>query len=72
MVEQWQAQKLYDQTGPMLNYLYRLKYRMEKTGRRTGKLCELVKKAHMAVFDLSVELHYLRCPCGVTRKGVAE
>jgi hypothetical protein len=68
MLERWQVKKLQDKVGPMLNYLGRLRTRMEKTGRQNGKLYQLVAKAHDAVHALSVDLHYLSCPGGVYRE----
>jgi hypothetical protein len=52
----------------MLNYLGRLKTRMEKTRRQNSKLYKLVDKAHDAVHALSVDLHYLSCGHGVYRE----
>jgi hypothetical protein len=68
MIERWQARKLNDSIGPSVNYLRRLLIRLEKTGKHSGKLYELARKAHMAVFDLSNELHYLSCEGGVYRE----
>jgi hypothetical protein len=68
MLERWQVKKIQDKVGPMLNYLGRLKTRMEKTGRQNGKLYVVVSKAHDAVHALSVDLHYLSCPGGVYRE----
>jgi hypothetical protein len=65
MIERWQAEKLQEKIRPMLAYLHRLQYRMEKTGRHTGKLYELVRNAHHAVHALSVDLHYRSCLGGV-------
>jgi hypothetical protein len=41
MLEQWQAQKINEKIRPILNYLGRLKTRMEKTGRQNGKLLQI-------------------------------
>ena len=68
MLEGWQVKKIQDKVGPMLNYLGRLKTRMEKTGRQNGKLYKFVSDAYNAVHALSVDLHYLSCGHGVYRE----
>jgi hypothetical protein len=69
MIEPWQAKKLHDKIGPMVAYLHRLQNRMEETGRNSGKLYELVRKAHLAIHTLSMDLHYISCESGVSRPG---
>src|SRR5262249_8197849 len=50
-----------------LNYLYRLKSRMEKVGfKPDDPLFVKVKAAYDAVFDLSIELHWRYKSCDVT------
>lgn len=49
-----------------LNYLARLRARMERKGFPPGDpLFQLVDNAHDAVFKLSVRVHYLSCGSGV-------
>ena len=51
-----------------LNYLYRLKSRMEKVGfKPDDPLLVKVKVANDAIFDLSIDLHYHGCRSGVGR-----
>jgi hypothetical protein len=51
-----------------LNYLFRLRERMLKTGfTPTDPLYLLVSNAYDATHHLSVELHYLSCKGGVGR-----
>jgi hypothetical protein len=68
VLEPWQARKVRESLGPTMRYLGRLRLRMDKTGRHEGKLYDLVRKAEMAVFDLSLELHYMSCEHGVHRQ----
>ena len=49
-------------------YLYRLRERMEKTGRHQGKLFHVVCEAHDAMLTLCMDLHYLSCGGGVYRE----
>jgi hypothetical protein len=54
---------------PSINYLHRLRERMEKAGfPPDDKLFALVSKAYDAVHALFVELHYLGCESGVGRE----
>lgn len=47
---------------PGMNYLYRLRERMQKVGfPHEDKLYLLVCKAYEAMHHLSVEVHYLSC-----------
>jgi hypothetical protein len=68
MLERWQIERIKEKVGPMLNYLGRLRTRMEKTGRHNGKLYKLVAQAYNAVHSLNVDLHYLSCGHGVYRE----
>jgi len=55
---------------PRVNYLYRLKTRMEKTGFVPGDPLDLpVCRAHEGIHRLWVEVHYLSCESGVGRAG---
>jgi hypothetical protein len=61
-----QAKRLSKALFPLLNYLLRLKTRMEAVGLLPDdKLFGLVRKAHEDVHALSVEVHYLSCAGGV-------
>ena len=52
----------------LLNYLYRLMSRMEKVGfKPDDPVFVKVKAAYDAVFDLTIDLHYLSCASGVGR-----
>ena len=68
MLEPWQARQVWNSLGPTMRYLGRLRMRMDKTGRHQGKLYDLVCKAQNAVFELSVELHFMGCEHGVYRE----
>jgi hypothetical protein len=64
-----QAAKLYDQLRPQLRYLLALRRRMEQCGfPPDDELRQLVERAYDAVHRLSVELHYLSCPSGVSQR----
>jgi hypothetical protein len=55
----WQAAVIWKALHPGLNYLFRLKSRMEKTGfRRDDPFYLMVVQAYDAVYRLSMELHY--------------
>jgi hypothetical protein len=63
-----QAAKMYKAIWPALNYLTRLRARMEKKGFPPGdRHFQLVNQASDAVHRLSIELHYLSCKSGVGR-----
>jgi len=62
----WQAQVISNLIRRYLNYLYRLKSRMDKVGfLHSDPLYLKVKVAYDAVFDLSIDLHYRGCSGGV-------
>jgi hypothetical protein len=62
----WQAKIIGNLVRRHLNYLYRLKSRMEKVGSLpSDQLFVKVKAAYDAVFDLSIDLHYRGCSGGV-------
>jgi hypothetical protein len=61
MIEPWQAKRIHDALTPTVRYLYRLRERMEKTGRHQGKLYRLVCEADTALFTLYMDCHYLGC-----------
>jgi hypothetical protein len=64
-----QAEQLLAKVRPMLNYLKRLKDRMERRGfPKEDKLFRLVARIHDDMHHLSVTLHYLKCD-GVGRTG---
>lgn len=64
-----QARKLWEQIGPQLRYLGRLRRRMEVRGfLPNDKLRQLVEKAYDATHQLSMSLHYLSCEGGVGDK----
>jgi hypothetical protein len=67
-MEPWQATKIRESLLPAMAYLYRLRERMEKTGRHQGKLFRLVCEAHNAMLTLCMDLHYLSCGGGVYRE----
>jgi hypothetical protein len=57
-----QANAIREALFPGMNYLYRLKTRMEKAGFPThDKLYQLVLDAYEAANCLSVEVHYMSC-----------
>jgi len=61
-LKRWQAKKLSEGLYPGLNYLARLRGRMDKAGfPPSDKLYQLVQKAYDAMHALSVETHYLSC-----------
>jgi hypothetical protein len=61
-----QAQRIRDALFPGLNYLARLRRRMERLGFPPGDaMFRAVHAAEMALFDLNVALHYLGCQGGV-------
>jgi hypothetical protein len=65
-----QARILSLTVGRYLNYLGRLRRRMELRGfTPTMPLYQLVNDAYDKTHALSVELHYLGCESGVGRSG---
>jgi hypothetical protein len=61
----WQARRLRERLFPMLNYLERLKTRMEKRFDPRDPLFLAVMAAYTSMVDLSMKLHYLSCESGV-------
>lgn len=67
-IESWQASRVWQALYPSINYVYRLRTRMEKVGfTPNDKLFVLVCDAFEALHALSNELHYLSCESGVGR-----
>lgn len=65
-VQRWQAEQLLESLRPALQYLHRLKGRMEKVGFVPGDpLYDRVVKAHQEMQALFTEVHYLTCEHGV-------
>jgi hypothetical protein len=65
-----QAERLHKALGAHLRYLGRLHARMEKVGFVPGDpLFERVKKAHDAMHDLTVHVHYMECEASRREKG---
>jgi hypothetical protein len=65
-LQPWQAEVFGQALFRHVNYLYRLKSRMEKVGFLPGDpLFREVCEAYDAVHKLSVTLHYLSCTSGV-------
>lgn len=61
-VKKSQATTINKALFPKLNYLYRLRKRMEEVGfPHDDKLYLLVCKAYDAMYALNVETHYLSC-----------
>ena len=67
-----QAEALKRGIYPCLNYLSRLKKRVEKTLTIDDPLHQLVTKAFDAVHNLSVHVHYLACDGGGFRHSLEE
>ena len=67
-LEPWQARKMFAALQRATGYLSRLKRRMEVTGfPPDDPLLVATIKAHHAMQDLLMELHYLSCESGVGR-----
>ena len=65
-LQPWQADRLFQALYPGMNYLSRLKLRMEQVGfLPDDPLYRHVAAAYDAMFSLRVELHYLSCRSGV-------
>jgi hypothetical protein len=61
-IKRSQAKELHRRLGPSLNYLYRLRERLQKVNYLPGdRLYVLADKAYQAVHALCVEVHYLSC-----------
>ena len=61
-----QAEKIRDALWPAFHYLARLKKRLEQVKfPQDDKLFVAVEKAHSAMQDLHVHLHYASCISGV-------
>ena len=71
MIAPWQAKKIRTALQPKLDYLNRLRTRMEKTGLHNEMLYRHVCEAQKALRDLYVELHYLACDGGAYRERKA-
>jgi hypothetical protein len=57
-----QAERLHRALAEKLGYLTRLKARMERVGfRRNDPLFQRVQRAHDALHDLTIAVHYLAC-----------
>jgi hypothetical protein len=68
-IKPWQATRLREALFPAINYLLRLRRRMDKTGfLPTDRLYGLVCKAYDAMHALYTEVHYLSCKSGVGRE----
>ncbi|MBI3408069.1 MAG: hypothetical protein HY040_06895 [Planctomycetes bacterium] len=68
MIAPWQATKVRASLQPNLNYLNRLRARMDRAGLHQEELFKLVCDAQEALRLLYVELHYLACDGGVYRE----
>ena len=55
------ALRIHQSLYPGLDYLYRLRDRMEKTGDRNDPLYQLVSTAYEATKNLGIELHRQSC-----------
>ena len=65
----WQAEQIRDSLFPSINYLVRLKKRMEETGfLPTDPLLTLVTKAYDAIHALYSEMNYQSCKSGAGRE----
>jgi len=65
-LQPWQAHVIGQALFPHVNYLYRLRRRMEQVGFKPGDpLFREVAEAYDAVQKLSVTLHYMSCTSGV-------
>ena len=68
-LQPWQARKMIAALQRATGYLSRLKRRMEVTGfPPDDPLLLATVKAHRAMQDLLMELHYLSCESGVGRR----
>jgi hypothetical protein len=71
-LQPWQIERIQKALQPKLEYLTRLKSRMETVGFvANDPLYRLVKDARDAVQSLYVEIHYLSCNGGVGRRPKA-
>ncbi len=70
-LQPWQADRLFQSLYPGMNYLSRLKRRMEQVGfLPDDPLYRHVAAACEAMFNLRVELHYLSCRSGVGKPSI--
>ena len=61
-IKRWQAKKIAASLQPSLNYLLRLRQRMEKKGFVPGDpYYQLVSRAYDAMQTLWIQTHYLSC-----------
>jgi hypothetical protein len=61
-IKRWQAKKIESSLYPSLNYLRRLRQRMEKRGfLPSDPYYQLVSRAYDVVHALWVQTHYLSC-----------
>ena len=61
-IEKWQAAKIHEALFPGLNYLLRLRRRLEKVGFPPDDNLYLhVCAAYAATYRLSMKAHYLSC-----------
>jgi hypothetical protein len=61
-IKRWQARKIAETLHPSLNYLFRLRQRMEKKGFAPGDpYYQMVCRAYDGVQALWVQTHYLSC-----------
>lgn len=68
-LEPWQASRIRDALFPGINYLARLRRRMEEVGFvAEDPLFRLVNKVYEALHELYNELHYRSCASGVGRE----
>ena len=64
-----QADAMLAKVLPQLGYLYRLRERMERTGfPQDDRLYQCVTRAHGAMQDVRLALHYLTCQSRVGGK----
>jgi hypothetical protein len=67
-LEPWQAQRVRDALFPLMNYVQRLRRRMEQAFPPDDKLLVLVCKLYDSLHELYNELHYQTCESGVGRE----
>lgn len=69
-IKPWQAEKINKSVGPSLNYLGRLRHRMEKRGfPMSDPYYRTVCTAFDAMQAIFVQTHYLSCTSGVGKAG---
>lgn len=68
-LEPWQALRVRESLYPAMNYIGRLRRRMEKVGFAVeNPLYVLVTRVYEAMHALYNELHYVSCESGVGRE----